>query len=130
MEDETTANKGTIPNLRWQMPAVLLLTVLVSYFDRKIIPEFQNRLRVDLASNSPYGETSTMVEEVANTQMEKAAGPERMGPAIYSIIKQEKPKLRYRVGSSMEKLSVLLKKVLPGCLFEKIILGYYHLNIE
>ena len=87
----------------------------------------QNRLRVDLADNSPYGHISTMVEEVANMQMEKAASPELLGPAIYSIVRKEKPKLRYRVGSFMEKLSVLLKKVLPGRLFEKIILGYYHL---
>jgi len=87
----------------------------------------QNRLRVDLGGNSPYGNISAMVEEVANAQMEKAASPERMGPAIYSIIKKGKPKLRYRVGSSMERLSVLLKKVLPGRLFEKIILNYYKL---
>ena len=42
-------------------------------------------------------------------QMEKAASPERMGPAIYSIINSEKPKLRYQVGAAMEKLSVLLR---------------------
>lgn len=26
-----------VPGLRWQMPAILLLTVLVSYFDRMMV---------------------------------------------------------------------------------------------
>ena len=34
MENEYSDQKGAIPGLRWHMPAVLLLTVLVSYFDR------------------------------------------------------------------------------------------------
>ena len=88
----------------------------------------QNRLRIDLDGDSPYGQTHTRVEEVANLQMEKAAGPERMGPAVYKIIMKENPKLRYRVGSFTEKLSVLLKMVLPGRYFEKMILGYYRLH--
>ena len=40
--------------------------------------------------------------------MENAASPELLGPAIYRIIKKEKPKLRYRVGSTMEKFSVCI----------------------
>lgn len=63
-------------------------------------------------------------------QMENAANPELPDPAVYTIVKIEKPKLLYGVGSTTEKMSVLLKKVLPGRLFEKIILGYYHLNPE
>lgn len=88
----------------------------------------QNRLRVDLESTSPYGETNDMIEKTANMQMEKAASPECMGPAVYNIISKQKPKLRYRVGSFTEKLSVLLKRVIPGRIFETIIRRYYHLD--
>jgi NAD(P)-dependent dehydrogenase (short-subunit alcohol dehydrogenase family) len=88
----------------------------------------QNRLRVELDDNSPYGDTRAMVEETADMQMEKAANPAFMGPAVYSIISKEKPELRYRVGSFTEKLSVLLKTILPGRYFEKMILGYYNLK--
>jgi len=88
----------------------------------------QNRLHVELNDNSPYGDTSAMVEKTADMQMEKAANPELIGPAVYSIIRKEKPKLRYRVGSLTEKLSVFLKTILPGRYFEKIILGYYNLK--
>lgn len=87
----------------------------------------QNRLKISLNANSPYYRTCSMVEEVADMQMEKAADPELMGPAIYRIINSEKPKLRYRIGAAMEKLSVFLKKVLPGRYFEKILQGYYKL---
>jgi NAD(P)-dependent dehydrogenase (short-subunit alcohol dehydrogenase family) len=88
----------------------------------------QNRLHIDLGRNSPYGRTSARVEKAANLQMEQAASPALMGPAVYRIIRKEKPKLRYRVGSFTEKLSVFLKTILPGRYFEKIIMGYYNLN--
>jgi len=66
-----------------------------------------------------------MVEEVADKQMENAANPDLIGPRIYRIINSPNPKLRYRIGSFVEKFSVLLKTVLPARRFEKIILGYY-----
>jgi hypothetical protein len=85
----------------------------------------QNRLEVVLGEDSPYGGMSAAVEEIANLQVKKAAGPALMGPTIYKIIHSRKRRLRYKIGSPTEKLSVLLKKVLPGRMFEKIILGYY-----
>lgn len=51
--------------------------------------------------------------------------PELIGKLIHKIINTKKPKLRYVVGYFSQRLSVLVKRFLPGRVFENIIIDYY-----
>lgn len=51
--------------------------------------------------------------------------PEKLARLVGKIIQSRKPRLRYMSGKFDQKLSVLVKKVLPGRVFESIIYSYY-----
>jgi len=87
----------------------------------------RNRLITGLDDNSAYRSTCTRLQETVDRQMERAPGPEAMGPLIHRIITGRNRKLRYKLGSVSERFSVLLKTLLPGRWFERIVLGFYKL---
>ena len=51
--------------------------------------------------------------------------PEKLAEKIEKIIECRKPKLRYVVANLEQKLSVLLKRILPGNMFVGILRNYY-----
>ena len=51
--------------------------------------------------------------------------PIKIAKLIEKIIGKKRPKLRYPIGAFDQKLSIKLKKILPGGLFDKIIMSYY-----
>ncbi|MFO7841796.1 MAG: SDR family NAD(P)-dependent oxidoreductase, partial [Fidelibacterota bacterium] len=50
---------------------------------------------------------------------------EKIALLIEKIIKKKNPRLRYRIGAFDQKLSIFLKKILPGRCFDRIIMRYY-----
>lgn len=52
--------------------------------------------------------------------------PEILAGFIKKIIQSKNPKLRYKIGKFDQKLSVLLKRILPGRIFESVIYTYYN----
>lgn len=87
----------------------------------------ENRIGIALAENSVYRDICLKLEEVADNLLKKAPNPNIMGPFIHNIIKTKNPKLRYKIGSFSEKISPVLKNILPGRWFEKIIIYFYQL---
>ncbi len=53
---------------------------------------------------------------------------ERLAKLIARIITTESPKLRYSTGPYLERLAIILKKILPSSWFEWIIMKSYQLN--
>ena len=51
--------------------------------------------------------------------------PHRIAVKILKIIRSRKPKLRYVIGPASNLLAVLVKKIIPGRWFEKIMISYY-----
>lgn len=76
--------------------------------------------------DSPY--SGSFKKVTANIEKDEANGSYPIGVAklVYKIINNEKPRLRYTVGQFVEKLAFVVKKLLPGRLFEKAIFAYYH----
>ena len=46
---------------------------------------------------------------------------------VHAIIQTKNPKIHYPVGEFMQKLSLFLKRILPGKLYEKLLLNHYKL---
>ena len=85
----------------------------------------ENRRKRRPSMDSPYRSFFDKVAGASQHKMETAPSPAAMGPFIEKILNSRKPALRYQIGSTVEKLSTIVKQLVPGRLFEKIILSYY-----
>ena len=75
---------------------------------------------------SAYREMFSRVVEKIEYDESHGSEPEGLAIAVANIINSSNPRLRYKVGKFDQKLSVLLKKILPGRVFESIIYSYYN----
>jgi len=53
--------------------------------------------------------------------------PIKMAEKVYKIINTKKPKTHYKVGGFLEKLSIVLKRILPDKWYEKLLMNHYKL---
>lgn len=71
----------------------------------------------------PYGNT---LKEM-NEHVDIGSNPNDMALAIYAIIQNPHPKVHYKVGAFMQKFSIVLKRVLPDKMYEKLLMNHYKL---
>jgi NAD(P)-dependent dehydrogenase (short-subunit alcohol dehydrogenase family) len=70
-----------------------------------------------------YGATLKMM----NDQVDSGNNPIEMAEAIFKIINSTNPKIHYKVGSFIQKFSIVLKRILPDKVYEKILMNHYKL---
>jgi NAD(P)-dependent dehydrogenase (short-subunit alcohol dehydrogenase family) len=82
------------------------------------------RLRPEVISeaNKPGYEKAMAV---LGGSMHYSRDPDELARVVARIIVDPKPKSVYRVAEGVQKLSVLLKKVLPGRMFERMVRKHY-----
>lgn len=71
----------------------------------------------------PYGNTLKEMD----SHVDSGSNPNEMAEAIYAIIQTEKPKVHYKVGAFMQKFSIVLKRILPDTMYEKMLMNHYKL---
>jgi short-subunit dehydrogenase len=71
----------------------------------------------------PYGNTLSMM----NHHVDSGSDPGQMAAAVYAIIQNPNPKIHYKVGAFMQKFSIVLKRVLPDKVYEKLLMNHYKL---
>jgi short-subunit dehydrogenase len=62
-----------------------------------------------------------------NLHVDRGSNPNEMAEAIYAIIQTKSPKVHYKVGAFIQKFSIVLKRILPDNVFEKIVMKHYKL---
>lgn len=77
----------------------------------------------DSPYQTPYGNTLKLMD----THVDEGKDPKAMAEAIYKIINTKHPKLHYKVGEFMQKFSIVLKRILPDKVYEKLLLNHYKL---
>lgn len=70
-----------------------------------------------------YGDT---LEEM-NMHVDSGSNPEEMALAVYAIMQEADPRIHYKVGAFMQKFSIVLKRVLPDKMYEKMLMKHYKL---
>jgi hypothetical protein len=50
-----------------------------------------------------------------------------MAEAVYKIIQTKEPKIHYKIGVFMQKFSIVLKRILPDKVYEKMLMNHYKL---
>ncbi|MEO4005579.1 MULTISPECIES: SDR family oxidoreductase [unclassified Flavobacterium] len=71
----------------------------------------------------PYGNTLSMM----NDHVDSGSDPGQMAAAVYAIIQNPNPKIHYKVGAFMQKFSIVLKRILPDKVYEKLLMNHYKL---
>ncbi|MBJ7881443.1 SDR family oxidoreductase [Gelidibacter salicanalis] len=71
----------------------------------------------------PYGDTLKLMD----THVSSGKDPQLMADAIYKVITTEHPKIHYKVGEFMQKFSIVLKRILPDKVYEKMLMNHYKL---
>lgn len=86
-----------------------------------------NRLTAEVSSNSVYAASFNRINNEIHKDVDKAVSPYFYAEKIEKIICTKKVKRTYVAGRFIQRLSRNLSRILPGNLFEKIILNHYKL---
>lgn len=70
-----------------------------------------------------YGNTLKEMD----SHVDSGSNPNEMAEAIFAIIQTDKPKVHYKVGAFMQKFSIVLKRILPDTVYEKMLMNHYKL---
>ncbi len=70
-----------------------------------------------------YEKTLKMI----NDDVDAAEDPIKVAEKIVVILEAKKPRVHYKVGTFMQKFSVVLKKFLPDKVYERLLLNHYKL---
>jgi len=83
--------------------------------------------------HTPIFEDSVYKDKYANNlalidaDVDGGMSPNVMAKKVHKIICTSTPKGHYKVGSFMEKFSIVLKRILPDSVYEKLLMNHYKL---
>jgi short-subunit dehydrogenase len=75
------------------------------------------------AHETTYGNTLKEMD----SHVDSGSNPNQMAEVIYKIINTQNPKIHYKVGAFMQKFSIVLKRILPDKVYEKMLMNHYKL---
>lgn len=75
------------------------------------------------AYEEPYGKTLNIMD----THVDSGSNPDEMAEAVYAVMKTPNPAIHYKVGAFMQKFSIVLKRILPDKVYEKLLMNHYKL---
>ncbi|GGZ70958.1 SDR family oxidoreductase [Algibacter mikhailovii] len=85
------------------------------------------RYHAPLLKDSPYKKPYGNTLDLMNTHVDHGSDPNLMAKAVYDVINTPKPKVHYKVGEFMQKFSIVLKRILPSKVYEKLLMNHYKL---
>lgn len=85
------------------------------------------RYHAPVIHGSPYEVKYGSVLRAIDEDVNKGNNPDLVAKVIYKIINTSNPKIHYKVGAFMQKFSVVLKRLLPDKVYEKLLLNHYKL---
>lgn len=68
--------------------------------------------------------TLKLIEDNENN----GSNPQKIAQLVSKIVKKEKPRFRYPVGNIVERLSIFVKRIVPGRFFQWILRVYYKVD--
>jgi short-subunit dehydrogenase len=85
------------------------------------------RYHAPALEHSPYKETYANTLKMMDAHVDGGDDPQKMAEAIFRIIQTKNPKVHYKVGAFMQKFSIILKRILPDKVYEKLLMNHYKL---
>lgn len=85
------------------------------------------RYHAPVLEDSPYREAYGNTLKLMNEHVDKGEDPEEMARKVFAIIENSAPRIHYKVGDGMQKFSIVLKRILPDKIYERLLLKHYKL---
>ncbi|OAD92792.1 short-chain dehydrogenase/reductase [Aequorivita soesokkakensis] len=86
------------------------------------------RYHAPVLENSPYKKDYGNTLKMMNEHVDNGGDPLEMAKAVHKIIETANPKIHYKVGSPLQKFSIVLKRILPDKAYERMLLKHYGLK--
>lgn len=83
------------------------------------------RFHAPLKEKSPYYKTYGTTLKLLNDHVDKGENPQILAKVVHQIIKTKHPKLHYKVGPFLQKFSIVLKRILPDRIYERLMMAFY-----
>ena len=87
----------------------------------------EGRYHTPVFENSAYKEKYAENLALMDNHVDSGADPIQMAKKVQAIIETKNPKIHYKVGAFMEKFSIVLKRILPDKVYEKLLMNHYKL---
>lgn len=85
------------------------------------------RYHAPVITGSPYEKTYGDTLATMNDHVDSGTDPRVMADAILKIINEKNPRMHYKVGEFMQRFSIVLKRILPDRMYEKMLMKHYKL---
>lgn len=85
------------------------------------------RYHAPVIKGSAYEKVYENILNEMNSHVDSGSNPNLMAEAVYKIIQSPNPKIHYKVGAFMQKFSIVLKRILPDKIYEKMLMNHYKL---
>lgn len=85
------------------------------------------RYHAPLLDKSPYKKSYGATLNLMDAHVDAGSDPNLMAQAVLKVINTKKPKVHYKVGEFMQKFSIVLKRILPDTIYEKLLMNHYKL---
>ena len=85
------------------------------------------RYHAPIIKGSDYELVYGNILQAMNEHVDSGSNPLEMAEAVYKIIETPSPKIHYKVGAFMQKFSIVLKRILPDKVYEKMLMKHYKL---
>ncbi len=86
------------------------------------------RYHAPILDNSPYKKDYGSTLQTMNAHVDNGNNPIEMAKVVHKIIETADPRIHYKVGSSLQKFSIVLKRILPDKVYERMLLKHYGLK--
>ncbi|MDT0554570.1 SDR family oxidoreductase [Patiriisocius hiemis] len=86
------------------------------------------RFHAPVLESSPYQKAYGETLKTMNEHVDGGEDPMIMAREVYKILQKNQPKVHYRVGAFLQKFSIVLKRVLPDKVYERMLMNHYKLK--
>ncbi|GHC62828.1 SDR family oxidoreductase [Ulvibacter litoralis] len=86
------------------------------------------RYHAPVLEGSPYKDAYGKTLAMMNEHVAIGEDPTKMAKVVLEIIEAPRPRIHYKVGAPLQKFSIVLKRVLPDKLYERMLLNHYKLK--
>lgn len=88
----------------------------------------EGRYHAPILENSPYEQAYGDTLKMMDAHVDAGSDPTQMAKVVHKIIETPKPKIHYRVGAWLQKCSIVLKRILPDKVYERMLMKHYKLK--
>ena len=85
------------------------------------------RFHAPIIQGSDYERAYGSILKTMDDHVDSGSNPNEMAEAVFQIIQDKNPRIHYKVGAFMQKFSIVLKRILPDTVYEKMLMNHYKL---